>query len=127
MLESISRGVRLLLATHFCTPGVCVRPALSTQPPTTLLCRTVVCFVLWSHPVFVPGPAGGLSTVLPPSWLRLFSPSELNQLISGGLDTGVDVEDMTRWGTKVDCCTLIASSASMSIHVVACLVAFALH
>lgn len=38
--------------------------------------------------------AGGLSTVLPPSWLRLFSPSELNQLISGGLDTGVDVDDM---------------------------------
>ena len=38
--------------------------------------------------------AGGLSAVLPPSWLRLFSPSELNQLISGGLDTGVDVDDM---------------------------------
>lgn len=42
------------------------------------------------------GAAGGLSTVLPPSWLRLFSPSELNQLISGGLDTGVDVDDMAK-------------------------------
>lgn len=35
--------------------------------------------------------------MLPPSWLRLFSPSELNQLISGGLDTGVDVNDMAKW------------------------------
>lgn len=64
-------------------------------------CAGVLLFVLGSHSVFVPGPAGGLSTVLPPSWLRLFSPSELNQLISGGLDTGVDVDDMARWGT---CC-----------------------
>lgn len=41
-------------------------------------------------------PAGGLSSMLPPSWLRLFSPGELNQLISGGLDTGVDVDDMAK-------------------------------
>lgn len=40
--------------------------------------------------------AAGLAVVLPPSWLRMFSPSELNQLISGGLDTGVDVDDMAK-------------------------------
>ncbi|WIA29294.1 hypothetical protein OEZ86_011799 [Tetradesmus obliquus] len=41
--------------------------------------------------------AGGLSVVLAPSWLRMFSPSEINQLISGGQGGGVDVEDMARY------------------------------
>ncbi|KAF6266493.1 hypothetical protein COO60DRAFT_1469979 [Scenedesmus sp. NREL 46B-D3] len=41
--------------------------------------------------------AGGLSVLLPPSWLRMFSPSEINQLISGGQGGGVDVEDMARY------------------------------
>lgn len=41
-------------------------------------------------------PAGGLSVVLAPSWLRMFSPSEINQLISGGQGGGLDVEDMAR-------------------------------
>jgi hypothetical protein len=34
--------------------------------------------------------------VLAPSWLRMFSPSEINQLISGGQGGGVDVDDMAR-------------------------------
>lgn len=34
--------------------------------------------------------------VLAPTWLRMFSPSEINQLISGGQGGGVDVEDMAR-------------------------------
>jgi hypothetical protein len=51
----------------------------------------------WCHLLLgCPLAVGGLSTVLPPSWLRLFSPSELNQLISGGLDTGLDVDDMAK-------------------------------
>jgi hypothetical protein len=58
-----------------------------------MLCWTVSCHV---GQCFLAAYycAAGLSTILPPSWLRLFSPSELNQLISGGLDTGVDVDDM---------------------------------
>lgn len=45
------------------------------------------------------GPAAaafsrGLSRVIPPSWLRLFSPREVNQLLGGGEDSALDVEDM---------------------------------
>lgn len=40
--------------------------------------------------------AAGLSSVLPASWLRMFSPSELNQLVSGGSEGGVDVADMAK-------------------------------
>jgi hypothetical protein len=47
------------------------------------------------------GPAAaafrrGLAAVLPPAWLRLFSPGEVNQLLGGGEGAGVDVADMRR-------------------------------
>ena len=32
--------------------------------------------------------------MIPPQWLRMFNPSEFNQLLSGGEGGGVDVEDM---------------------------------
>lgn len=35
--------------------------------------------------------------VIPPSWLRLFSPSELNQLLGGGEGGDIDVADMIRY------------------------------
>eukprot|EP00879_Flechtneria_rotunda_P007931 GHRR01008309.1.p1 GENE.GHRR01008309.1~~GHRR01008309.1.p1 ORF type:complete len:968 (+),score=427.16 GHRR01008309.1:1220-4123(+) len=41
--------------------------------------------------------AGGLSGVLPPSWLHPFSPEELNELMSGGQDEGLDIDDMARY------------------------------
>ncbi|KAL4858841.1 E3 ubiquitin-protein ligase UPL7 [Chlorella vulgaris] len=45
------------------------------------------------------GPASqafsrGLSRVIPASWLRLFSPGEVNQLLGGGDAAGLDVDDM---------------------------------
>jgi hypothetical protein len=56
-----------------------------------------------SSPVSSPPPrrlgrpaaafAAGMSRVLPLPALRLFSPAEFNQLLSGGLGGGVDVED----------------------------------
>jgi hypothetical protein len=49
----------------------------------------------WAVPVVVVC-AAGLSIVLAPSWLRLFSPDELNQLISGGRGSGLDIADMAR-------------------------------
>lgn len=39
----------------------------------------------------------GLAKVIPPSWLRLFSPSELNQLLGGGEGGDIDVADMIRY------------------------------
>jgi hypothetical protein len=57
------------------------------------------------HLVLCYVSAGGLSVVLAPSWLRMFSPSEINQLISGGQGGGVDVEDMARWAvSRGHCC-----------------------
>lgn len=39
----------------------------------------------------------GLQRVLPPAWLRLFSPREVNQLLGGGEGGDIDVEDMKRY------------------------------
>ncbi|KAL4428287.1 hypothetical protein ABPG75_002376 [Micractinium tetrahymenae] len=36
----------------------------------------------------------GLSKVIPPAWLRLFSPREVNQLLGGGEAAALDVDDM---------------------------------
>lgn len=32
--------------------------------------------------------------IIPPGWLRLFNPREVNQLLAGGEGGGVDVEDL---------------------------------
>jgi ubiquitin-protein ligase E3 C len=38
----------------------------------------------------------GLAAVLPPAWLRLFSPREINMLLGGGEAANVDVNDMIK-------------------------------
>lgn len=38
--------------------------------------------------------ASGMSRVLPLAALRLFSPAEFNQLLSGGTEGGLDMEDL---------------------------------
>jgi hypothetical protein len=48
------------------------------------------------------GPAAaafrrGLGALIPLSWFNLFNAGELNQLLSGGADGGIDVADMKRW------------------------------
>jgi ubiquitin-protein ligase E3 B/ubiquitin-protein ligase E3 C len=40
--------------------------------------------------------AAGLHAIIPRHWFRMFSAGELNQLISGGKEGGLDVEDMQR-------------------------------
>ena len=40
--------------------------------------------------------ARGLHTIIPRQWFGMFSAGELNQLISGGKEGGLDVEDMQR-------------------------------
>lgn len=40
--------------------------------------------------------ASGLSTLIPLQWLRLFNPKEMNELMSGGTEGDVDVQDMQR-------------------------------
>ncbi|GAB4814415.1 hypothetical protein N2152v2_001461 [Parachlorella kessleri] len=39
----------------------------------------------------------GLARVIPPSWLRLFSPREVNQLLGGGEGGEIDVADLARY------------------------------
>ncbi|KAK9815844.1 hypothetical protein WJX72_010650 [[Myrmecia] bisecta] len=41
----------------------------------------------------------GLSHVIPPAWLRLFNPAEVNQLLAGGAGGGVDVGDLRKHAT----------------------------
>ena len=38
----------------------------------------------------------GLSAIFPPSWLRIFSPKEINMLLGGGKDGHVDIQDLKK-------------------------------
>jgi hypothetical protein len=38
----------------------------------------------------------GLSAIFPPSWLRIFSPKEINMLLGGGKDGHIDIQDLKK-------------------------------
>lgn len=81
------------------------RPSsLDQQPPASMQrAPPPAC----SHtPPAPPSPAPAPPQVIPPPWLRLFSPREVNQLLGGGEAAVLDVDDMQahaqyRWCSAV--------------------------
>ena len=72
------------------------------------------------HPFCLPSPAHNLppGQVIPPAWLCLFSPREVNQLLGGGDAAALDVEDMQahvayRWVQSSCWCGAIATQRAV--------------